>query len=178
MEYIKFYCNNNNRELCRVSDYVINKYFGWLSQMYYDDFYSIANEVRGRCCENYRDDMGANFETYLINCLTKKFKTRITYMNRKRRNCGCQDVSLDAMIEERGTEIKDFACYDKEDDDSLSDKMTRYLAKLSELQRSILFLMADGYSVDEIKNALKITSAEISNACMAIRAYRNISVLY
>lgn len=178
-DYIKYYCENDGARIRKISDSIIIKYFGWLPQRDYDDFYSIANEVLWICYKNYDDTKGAQFETHLINCLTKKFKTRITYMNRQRRSNGNQDVSLDALIEDKDASLMDLiASDDKVEVDTYSEKMVRYLSRLSKLQKKVLFAMANGYSSDEIKSRLNISAKELSDVCTALKSYRNVSILY
>ena len=178
-KYLELYCKDDCKRLKRVSDTIIIKYFGWISQKDYDDFYSIASEVLWDCCKNYDDSKGAQFDTYYINCLIRKFKTRITYMNRQRRNNGNQDVSLDVLIEEKDTCLVNLiASDDKVEVDSYSDKMIAYLKRLSRLQKQVLYAMAEGYSNDEIKNKLKISAKELADACATIKSYRNVSLLY
>lgn len=179
MELLEHYSKDNCKRLKNISDIIIMKYFGWLPQKEYDDFYSIAGEVLWHCCENYDKNKGAQFETYLINCIIRKFKTRVTYMNRQRRNCGSQDVSLDALIEERDTSLINLiAVNNKEDSDVYSEKMTKYLGRLSKQQKRVLFAMSEGYSNEEIKRILKLTSKDFSDICDALKSYRNVSVLY
>lgn len=177
--YLIYYCNNDEKKLRDIADRIIIKYFGWLSQKDYDDFYSIAGEVLWNCAKNFDDSKGAQFETYLINCLTRKFKTRITYMNRQRRNNGNQDVSLDALIEDKDVSLVNLVTSDdKVEVDAYSDKMVSYLKRLSKLQRQILFAISEGYSNDEIKRGLGISAKELSDACAALKSYRNVSILY
>lgn len=177
--YLKYYCRNNNARIKQISDTIIIKHFGWIPQKDFDDFYSIAGEVLWNCCENYDDNKGAQFETYLINCLIRKFKTRITYMNRQRRNNGSQDVSLDALIEDKDACLADLIASDeKVEIDAYSEKMVSYLKRLSKLQKQVLFAMAEGFSNEEIKRGLKISSKEFADACAALRSYRNVSILY
>jgi DNA-directed RNA polymerase specialized sigma subunit len=178
-KYLDFYCENNERRLKSISDTIIIKHFGWLPQKDYDDFYSIAGEVLWNCCQNYDGDKGAQFETYLINCLIRKFKTRITYTNRQRRNNGNQDVSLDALIDENDTCLGDLIASDNKNEvEVYSDKMINYLNKLSKIQKQVLFAMSEGYSSDEIRRILNISAKELSDACAALRSYRNVSLLY
>lgn len=177
--YLILYCENDSKKLKSISDTIIIKHFGWLPQKDYDDFYSIAGEVLWKCCESFEENKGAQFETYLINCLIKKFKTRITYMNRQRRNNGDKNVSLDALIEDKDTSLINLiASEDKIEIEPYSDKMIQYLNKLSKIQKKILFALSEGYSPDEIKRGFKITDNEFSNACNALRSYRNVSILY
>lgn len=179
-DYIEFYCANDCAELRRISNAIIIKEFGWMPQMLYDDFYSIALESLWKCTNGFDDSKGAKFETYLIHCLNKKFRTRVTYMNRQRRNGGVQDVSLDALIDEKSTSLYNLISHDdvETNTSTYSDKVMRYLERLSDEQRQILLLTADGYSVDEVKKILNISSVELANAYSAIKSYRNVSILY
>lgn len=173
------YCKNNSQRLKQISDVLIGKQFPWLSQMHYDDFYSIADEVLWKCLQQFDDSKDARFKTYLINCLIRKFKSRITYMNRKRRNNGISNVSLDALIDEGDTCLMNMvASCNTVESYAYSDKMKSYLGRLSELQRKVLFAIANGYSIEEIKLAFKITTKEFSDIYASIRAYRNVSLLY
>lgn len=178
-QYLIYYCENNEKRLKTISDTIIIKHFGWLPQKDYDDFYSIAGEVLWSCCKSFDDGKGAQFETYLINCLVKKFKTRVTYMNRQRRSNGSQDVSLDALIEEKDTCLLNLIASDERvESETYSDKMIAYLKRLSKLQKQVLYAMSEGYSNDEIKKGLKITSKQLADACAALKSYRNVSLLY
>ena len=178
--YIEFYCKNDCAELRKISDKIIMKEFGWLPQMLYDDFYSIALEVLWKCDSGFSNDKGAKFETYLVNCLNRKFRTRITFMNRQRRNSGVQDVSLDAVTDDKDVSLYNLISRDDVESktSTYSEKVTRYLERLSDGQRQILLLVADGYSPDEVKKILNITSTEFANAYSAIKSYRNVSILY
>ena len=64
------------------------------------------------------------------------------------------------------------------DKDVLSDKMISYLERLSKLQKQVLFAMSDGYSNDEIKSILNISTKELADAHVALTSYRNVSLLY
>lgn len=178
-DYLFYYCENDSSKLRQISDSIIIKHFGWLPQKDYDDFYSIAGSVLWDCCENYDDSKGAQFETYLINCLVKRFKTRVTYMNRQRRGNGVQNVSLNALIEDGDSCLIDLIASDDDIEvDAYSEKMLTYLSRLSKLQKQVLFALSEGYSPDEIKSRLKISSKELTNACDGLRSYRNVSLLY
>lgn len=178
-EYLDYYCENENKRIKKISNTIILKHFAWLPQKYYDDFYSIAGEVLWNCCERYKKDQGAQFETYLIGCLTRKFKTRITYMNRQRRNGGVQDVSLDSLIENKDICLMNLIASDsKVESDTYSEKMISYLKRLSTIQKQILFLMSEGFDGTEIQTKLKITEKDYFNALNGIRAYRNVSILF
>ena len=178
-KYIDFYCDDSHKKLKNISDMIIQKTFPWLPQKDYDEFYSIAGQTLWYCEEHYKESKDTQFETYLIGCLIRKFKTRVTYMNRKRRNNGNSDLSLDALIDDKDTAIMSMISTTDENMTNLySSKMLKYLNRLSVLQKQILFDVADGYSNKEIVDKLGITDKEFSDAWTGLRAYRNVSILY
>lgn len=156
-KYLEYYGADNSKELRRVSDLIISKYFGWLPQMYHDDFYSIAGEVLWSCNVQFDDSKGAQFETYLINCLVNKFKTRITYMNRKRRNNGSSEVSLEKIIDdENGTTVGEMIA-DKPPVE-ISDTTQQYLNNLTRLQRRVAEMIMEGFDTLSIKKELHLSN--------------------
>lgn len=128
------------------------------------------------CVSQFDSTKGTQFESYLIGCLMRKFKTRLTYMNRQRRSNGEQNLSVDALIEEG--KLSDIAVEEPDFQEGYSDKMMMYLGRISKLQKDVLFMLADGYAADEIMTRLGLTPNEFTNACSALRAYRNVSVLF
>ena len=56
--------------------------------------------------------------------------------------------------------------------------MILYLNKLSVLQKKVLWLMIAGYVPGEIREELHINNKQYANCIAAIRAYRNVSVLF
>ena len=62
--------------------------------------------------------------------------------------------------------------------DVLSEKMNRYLSRLSKLQKRVLFALSEGYSNDEIRIRFGISAKELADVCTALRSYRNTSLLY
>lgn len=177
-DYLIYYCEKDSKKLKDISNYIILRNFPWLPQKDYDDFYSIAGEVLWDCCKKFEENKGIRFETYLINCVTRKFKTRVTYMNRQRRNNGDMVMSLDALIDDNDTCLINLIATNKDNENTLSDKMISYINKLSKQQKQILFLMVDGFTGKDIKRILKITDTEFFNAISAIKSYRNISLLF
>lgn len=168
-KYIHHYAKNNLRELRRVSDYIINKQFTWLPQMYYDDFYGIAGDVLCDCASKFDESSGIKFETFLINCLKRKFMSKITYMNRKKRNNGMPIVSLDSLInEESGEQLIDMIA-----DKSVKEihpLVQRYLDSLTSLQRKVAELMMEGYDSKTIKIQLKLSDDKFKMICQRMRS--------
>lgn len=62
-------------------------------------------------------------------------------------------------------------------DEKYSEKMCRYLDKLSKLQKAVLSCIAEGYRKKEILEELHISEQVYIDCCEAIHSYKNISVL-
>lgn len=168
-KYLNYYGSNNSEKLREISDVIIGKQFPWLLQMYYDDFYSIADEVLWKCLQNFDDSKGAQFETYLINCLVNKFKTRITYMNRKRRNNGSSEVSLEKVIDdENGTTVGEMIA-DKPPVE-ISDTTQQYLNNLTRLQRRVAEMIMLGFDFYSIKKELHLSDRRFNAVFQRMKA--------
>ena len=83
-KYIDFYCGNNNRELKKIVDSILNHHFRWIAQKDYDDFYSIAAQVVWEC-ERRFDEKSESFHNFLSVCIHNRIKSQLTYMNRDKR---------------------------------------------------------------------------------------------
>lgn len=163
------YCKNNSQKLKQISDVIIGKQFPWLLQMHYDDFYSIADEVLWKCLQRFDDSKNAQFETYLIGCLIRKFKSRITYMNRKRRNNGGINVSLDALIDdESGTTIGETIA-DKPPIE-ISENTQQYLNSLSKIQRRVAEMIMSGFDFLSIKKELRLSDRRFNTVLQRMKA--------
>ena len=147
----------------------------------YDDFESLAGIELTKAIKAFNPEK-SNLYTYATRVITQKAKTEL-------RNCTKRDKrrvlhiseSIDCLSEQKDISFLtievDFARFESPKD-VLSDKMVNYLNKLSSLQKRVLFAMAEGYSHNEIITGLHITSEELSDACAALKSYRNVSVLY
>ena len=167
--YIEFYCKNDCAELRKISDKIIMKEFGWLPQMLYDDFYSIALEVLWRCDNGFDDTKGAKFETYLVNCLNKKFRTRVTYINRKRRNNGVADLSFEQLINDEDKITIGDMIADKAPDE-ISEKTQKYLDGLTKLQKRVAEMIMDGIDIQIIKNSLNLSDRRFNAIFQRMKA--------
>lgn len=167
--YVDYYFENENSRLKKIVDKIIARRFPWLPQMYHDDFYSIAGEVLWSCNVQFDDSKGAQFETYLINCLVNKFKTRITYMNRKRRNNGSSEVSLEKVIDdENGTTVGEMIA-DKPPVE-ISDTTQQYLNNLTRLQRRVAEMIMEGFDTLSIKKELHLSDRRFRSVFQRIKA--------
>ena len=146
----------------------------------YDDFESLAGIELAKAIKTF-DPEKSNIYTYATRVITQKAKTELrNCTQRDRRKALHSSESLDLLSEQNDVSflVDDFFSMSASSQNALSDKMTAYLKKLSKLQRQVLFAMAEGYSSDEIKTRLNITSKELTDICAALRSYRNVSLLY
>ena len=147
----------------------------------YDDFESLAGIELYWAMPSFNPDK-SNIFTYATGVIAKKATTEL-------RNCTRRDKRKALYIAESidgldGAEnipsntVEEYLFGISLSKDVLSEKMNRYLGKLSKLQKQVLYAMSEGYSNDEIKRILRISSKELSDACAALRSYRNTSILY
>ena len=147
----------------------------------YDDFESLAGIELSKAMKTF-DPEKSNLFTYATKVITQKAKTELrNCTQRDRRKALHTSESIDFLVEQN--DVSFLATNDgfeilESSKDALSDKMVAYLNRLSTLQKQVLYAMADGYSNDEIKIRLNITSNELIDACTAIKSYRNVSLLY
>ena len=148
----------------------------------YDDFESLAGLVLCKAMVVF-DSEKSNLFTFATRVISKKALTEL-------RDCTQRDVrktlhvseSVDALEQSiienipSNTFVEDFV--NPKSPDALSEKMTRYLDRLSSLQKRVLYAMSEGFSNDEIRKMLNITQKELADACAALRSYRNVSILY
>lgn len=175
MDYIEHYATNNMSRLRKLADGIIRTQFPWLPQMYHDDFYSIASEVLMVCASQFDSTKGAQFESYLIGCLMRKFKTRLTYMNRNKRSNGCADVSLEKFIEENG----DIIIKETEEDNhtaEISLNVQKYLDGLTNTQRQVATMIMEGYGFDDIKAKLHLSDRRFEAILKRLKAEEKTAV--
>ncbi len=84
-KYVDFYCKDYNKELKKIVNAMLQRDFGWIAQKDYDDFYSYAAQVVWECEESFDETKGISFHNYLLPCISRRIRTRITYMNRGKR---------------------------------------------------------------------------------------------
>lgn len=175
-KYSDYYCNDYNKRLKPIVDHIITKNFGWLPQKEYDDFYSIAGQAVWYCEEHYDENKGKTFELYLIDSLHRKFKTRITHNNRKKRNNGTVDVSISKLIdEESNITIGDMLI--QKEEDGIDILVDRYLELLTKKQRQVAKLMMEGYTDKDIKAELRISSEQYKVIVMNMKKDEKITPL-
>ena len=176
-KFIDSYYANNAEKLHKLVDKILFKLR--FINIDNDDFYSLANEVFADVIKRY--DGKQDFDGFLYSCLTNKFKTEMTRRNRIKRQIDKNAISLDAPNDD-GIDLSekiasDFnveteSCLDFETDDNVET----FLDSLSNIQRKIIELKMNGYSVDEVKHKLNISNTEYNSVMKSIRINENLSL--
>lgn len=183
---INSYYMNNAQKLHKMVDKILFKLKFNVDK---EDFYSLANEIFVGVLKRY--DETKDFDGFLYSCLMNKFKTEMTRRNRQKRQADKMSISWETPLdEESDSTIGDFITdtrkaehYDidktffEDDGEKYSENMLIYFTRLSNLQKEVAKLIISGYTKDEIKVILHISSRECEDCYNAIRSYRNIKIL-
>ena len=186
---------------------ICNKYmvkFGGISGMDYDDFYSQAGWDVSVAINNYKPNSEKTFKEFIYGVIKLSVCKQMTHRNRGKRQLIVEKeivdefgnkttikeyiptVSLDAPVgEEGGMTVGEMlahkstteTCFFEEREDTYSDKMDKYLNKLSSLQREVLRLISIGFMPSEILEELHINKKMYEDCYKAIHSYRNIEIL-
>ncbi len=175
--------------------------FGGVLQMDYDDFLSRANLTLWQLAECFDETRGVPFDVFLRKRMTFKIMQEKTYEQREKRTPYLRNKEGERIRNENGEYLTEqFVCMDEVTEDGIkigekvasdfriedelpeifgvSDKVEKYLDRLSSVQRDIVFLLSDGYSPDEIRDFLHISRREYRDNLDGIRAYENVKILY
>lgn len=181
-QILNSYYADNAKKLHNMVDKVLKKL--QFVDVDNEDFYSLANEIFVDVIRRY--DGNRDFDGFLYSCLTNKFKTEMTRRNRFKRQADKLAISLDTPIGDNenstvGDMVADKSTIEKElfeeKEEGYSTKMTRYLGKLSDLQKEVLRLISIGFMPSEILEELHINQKMYEDCYNAIHAYRNKSIL-
>ena len=203
-ETIEWLFANEAKEMKKICNKYMVK-FGGISGMDYDDFYSQVGWDVSVAINNYKPNSEKTFKEFIYGVIKLSVCKQMTHRNRGKRQLIVEKeivdefgnkttikeyiptVSLDAPVGEEGgmtvgemlahksTTEKDFF---EEREDTYSDKMNRYLNKLSSLQREVLRLISIGFMPSEILEELHINQKMYEDCYQAIHSYRNISLLF
>lgn len=139
----------------------------------YDDFESLAGYELSRAIKNFNPEK-SNLLTFSTKIICNKAMTELRdCTQREKRKALYLSENIDSLDKATTDDM-----FKNTEDDSLSDKMIRYLGRLSKLQKEILYAISEGYSSEEIIARLNITPKEMTEACTAIKSYRNVSILF
>lgn len=177
------YYANNAKKLHMMVDKILRKLR--FTDVDNEDFYSLANEIFVDVIERY--DGKQDFNGFLYSCLYRKFCTEMTRRNRQKRQADKNSISIDTPIgDEDGGTLEDIIAdrttiekeFFEENEDVYSEKMNKYLSRLSELQKEVLRLISIGFMPSEILEELHINQKMYEDCYSAIHSYRNISLLF
>lgn len=202
-ETIEWLFANEAKEMRKICNKYMVK-FGGISGMDHDDFYSQVGLDVSIASKKYNPTDDKSFKEFIYGVIKLSVCKQMTHRNRGKRQLIVEKeivdevgnkttikeyiptVSLDAPVGEEGgmtvgemlahksTTETDF--FEKRED-TYSDKMNKYLNKLSSLQREVLRLISIGFMPSEILEELHINQKIYEDCYKAIHSYRNISVL-
>ena len=202
-ETIEWLFANEGKEMRKICNKYMVK-FGGISEMDYDDFYSQVGWDVSVAIKNYQTNSEKSFKEFIYGVIKLSVCKQMTHRNRGKRQLIIEKeiidetgnktiikeyiptVSLDAPVgEEDGMTVGEMLAHKSttetdffnEREDTYSDKMNRYLNKLSSLQREVLRLISIGFMPSEILEELHINQKMYEDCYQAIHSYRNISVL-
>ena len=203
-ETIQWLFANEAKEMRKICNKYMVK-FGGISEMDYDDFYSQVGWDVSIASKNYNPTNDKSFKEFIYGVIKLSVCKQMTHRNRGKRQLIVEKeivdedgnkttikeyiptVSLDAQVgEEGGMTIREMLAHKStteteffdEREDTYSDKMNRYLNKLSSLQREVLRLISIGFMPSEILEELHINKKMYEDCYKAIHSYRNISLLF
>lgn len=203
-ETIKWLFANDAKEMKRICNKYMIK-FGGISEMDYDDFYSQVGWDISIASKNYKQTSDKSFKEFIYGVIKLAVWKQMTHRNRGKRQLIIEKeivdevgnktilkeyiptVSLDAPVgEECGMTVGEMLAHKstiesdffEEREDTYSEKMNRYLDKLSSLQKEVLRLISIGFMPNEILEELHINQKMYEDCYNAIHAYRNISLLF
>lgn len=187
---------------------ICNKYmvkFGGISEMDYDDFYSQVGWDVSIASKNYRPIEDKSFKEFIYGVIKLSVCKQMTHRNCGKRQIIIEKeivdedgnitiekeyvptISLDAPVgEDDGMTVEEMLAHKstiesdffEEREDTYSEKMNRYLDKLSTLQKEVLRLISIGFMQSEILKELHINQKMYEDCYNAIHSYRNISLLF
>lgn len=182
-EILNSYYKNNAQKLHTMVDKILFKLR--FTDVDNEDFYSLANEIFVDVLKRY--DGKQDFNGFLYSCLTNKFKTEMTRRNRQKRQADKMALSLEEKVgnDEDGKTIGDTIAdkntiesdFFEEREENYSEKMSKYLGRLSNLQKEVLRLISIGFTPSEILEELHINQKIYTDCYNAIHSYRNTSIL-
>ena len=203
-EIIQWLFANEAKEMKKICNKYMLK-FGGISEMDYDDFYSQVGWDVSIASKNYRPTDDKYFKEFIYGVIKLSVCKQMTHRNRGKRQLIIEreiidetgnktiikeyipTISLDAPVgEEDGMTVGEMLAHKsttendffEKREDTYSDKMNKYLNKLSSLQREVLRLISIGFMPSEILEELHINQKMYEDCYQAIHSYRNISLLF
>lgn len=202
VDVINRFCANNLQVLRSIVDPILKRFY----DIDRDEAYGLAMEIMMQCVEDYDQERGAKLNTYFRRIFARavidwyrdghtyekcNFETEFKDGKRLRvkdeenkKPIRKYDFSLDAPMSETQVVLVEKVFFDKGfEDDIVEDKVMpkeikAYLDNLSSKQRAVAELIMDGYRQNDIISTLHMTKAEYLDCLSAMKAYRNMSILF
>lgn len=184
--------HNVTTKLEKMVDKIISRYFGDVADK--DEYYGLADELFLDALEIY--DGERDFGGILYTILANKIRSRMTRNNGVtrssgeiqekvdkngnvvKRRVGIANLSLDAKYGDDDMTIADMvAAPGNISDEIVGDEYKKYLESLSDRQREIVLMLADGTPSRDIQEKLKISPKIYSTELEAARSYQNKRIL-
>lgn len=199
----ELYANNQsklrqicNKEMCK---------FGGLSQKDFDDFYSRAGYELNLAKEAYDPSMGKTFFDYACGVIRLSVWKEMTDRNRGKRQLIVEkeeeddngnivrkkeyvsNISIDTPVgDEDGVTLGDTLQSDFSIDKVLiesegayqDERIQKFLANLSKVQRQIVEMKMEDMPVFEIKRRLKLSDKQYNQHCKELKSFVNMSILF
>lgn len=176
-QILEIYCENEMRRLKQMCYPKIQR-IGGISQMDYDDLYSIALEALRDSVERYDEEWDCQFEHYLSGNINRRFTTYIRDRNRKKHTMwGYREEDMEA-VEQLASDFNMEEVVVERVDALADERIIQYMKRLSRKQRQVVTLMMDGYGEKEIRDQLHMTKQDYTDQILGIRAYENVRILY
>lgn len=200
---IQWLFENDSKEMKKICNKYIKR-FGGISNMDYDDFYSQVGWDISVASKNYKQDSEKTFMEFIYGVIKLAVCKQMSYRNRGKRQLIVEKeiidenenvitikeyvptVSLDAPVgEDGGMTVGEMLAHKTTTEGDFfnkketvySEKMDKYLSKLSSLQKEVLKLISMGFMPSEILEELHINQKMYEDCYNAIHSYRNTKVL-
>jgi DNA-directed RNA polymerase specialized sigma24 family protein len=179
-EVLEFYYANEASELKKVVNLTIKQVCPGIPTMYFDEFMSVANKVMFDIYQTYDPDK-AEFRTFLISCLQKKFKSLLDKLNSKKNGGGEATISIDDENNSLEETLPGNSNTEREAIGGMcsdySEKVERFINSLTKQSRIIAEDVANGLSRKEIQEIRNITNKQYENSIMEMRKFENAMIL-
>lgn len=197
------YCKNDMKKLKEICFFVWGQKH--IPNFLHDDLYDDAMKVLLESVVSFNPCKKVKFRTYLTKNIRLSYSDwhRDNYLRAKRNNLLLDkkgrivkdengmpiiisNISFDAPTDD-GVDLceKLPSYFDVEDeifednkDYFISEKTSEYLNNLTKQQRQVAYLIMDGYSSNEIIDALHMKLCDFNDCMQSMKAYRNISILF
>ena len=197
-ETIEWLYANDAKEMKQICNKEMMK-FGGIYEMDYHDFYSQVGWDISKARESFDPNKGKSFKDYIYGVIKFSVCKEMNHRKREKRQLIVKkeiidedgnittkkeyipNISLDAPAEDGiNIEEKVASDFNIENETDLNfesdDKVELFMNSLSNIQRKILELKMEDYSVDEIKQKMNISDTEYNKAMKSIRMNENLSL--